>query len=97
MGFSRNVTDAGGQQSSLWVWNLLAVSGVVFDGVILEGAFNSQRQQIPYDPFTWVQQSSTVVVFLAASVSFLTLFFCFSSITADYQVWKASVTCLRSH
>uniref|UniRef100_A0A3P9K239 Monoacylglycerol lipase ABHD12 n=1 Tax=Oryzias latipes TaxID=8090 RepID=A0A3P9K239_ORYLA len=27
--------------------------GVVFDGVILEGAFNSQRQQIPYDPFTW--------------------------------------------
>lgn len=29
-------------------------SGVIFDGVILEGAFNSARQEIPVHPFTWV-------------------------------------------
>ncbi|XP_070772500.1 lysophosphatidylserine lipase ABHD12 [Enoplosus armatus] len=31
----------------------LTEQGVVFDGVILEGAFNSARQQIAVHPFTW--------------------------------------------
>ncbi|XP_041803359.1 lysophosphatidylserine lipase ABHD12 [Chelmon rostratus] len=31
----------------------LAEQGVVFDGVILEGAFNSARQEITVHPFTW--------------------------------------------
>lgn len=28
--------------------------GVIFDGVILEGAFNSARQKIPGHAFAWV-------------------------------------------
>ncbi|GLD52704.1 monoacylglycerol lipase ABHD12-like protein [Lates japonicus] len=31
----------------------LVEQGVVFDGVILEGAFNSARQKIPVNPFIW--------------------------------------------
>ncbi|XP_056902946.1 monoacylglycerol lipase ABHD12-like [Takifugu flavidus] len=31
----------------------LADQGVIFDGVILEGAFNSARQEIPVHPFIW--------------------------------------------
>lgn len=35
----------------------LIISGVFFDGVILEGAFNSARQNIPVHPFIWVNLS----------------------------------------
>ncbi|KAF7219823.1 monoacylglycerol lipase ABHD12-like [Nothobranchius furzeri] len=31
----------------------LLEEGVVFDGVILEGAFNTKRQEITFHPFTW--------------------------------------------
>lgn len=32
-----------------------AFLGVIFDGVILEGAFNSARQEISFHPFIWVK------------------------------------------
>lgn len=37
----------------------LYISDVVFDGVILEGTFNSARQPITAHPFSWVDSSNT--------------------------------------